>query len=109
SEEHIAKDCPRTICDRSFERKNEERFVKFGGIYKRHNPKLFSFLNKKFENALKSNNNQNSKVSNKKVSNNIDERLERIENIINNLVDRMTNLEELVKNNNKNNDNFSQY
>ncbi|CAG8698459.1 989_t:CDS:2, partial [Dentiscutata erythropus] len=103
SEEHIAKDCPRTIRDRTFEKKNEERFVKFGGIYKRHNPKLFSSLNKQFgkktfADALRSDNNQNQIVTNKKESNNIDERLERIENIINNLVNRMTNLEALDNN-----------
>ncbi|CAG8625013.1 11043_t:CDS:2, partial [Diversispora eburnea] len=95
SNEHLVASCPRTIRDNEFRQKNNERLSKFGGIYKKHNPKYFAAINKQVGNktyADVTKGNKQTPEFNRNMT--MDRKLNRIEQLLTDLTERLDRLEE---------------
>jgi len=101
SNEHLVASCPRTIRDNEFRQKNNERLSKFGGIYKKHNPKYFATINKQVGNKTYADVTKGNKQTTELTRNStMDGKLDRIEQLLTDLTDRLDRLEEFVWNSN---------
>ena len=91
--EHLAAQCPRTVKDAEYRKKNVERVEKFGDIYKKHNPRYFSVLSKQTSGSSYAEVTKRRTTVLKPNVISEEDRLTRIEDLLTDISNRLSDLE----------------